>query len=66
MKVFFGTAIIQKSRRIALDPSLLENLELGEGDRVRVYLETDTQSLVIEKDAAKEVQRKAPRRGRNS
>lgn len=52
MKVFFGTSVIQKSRRVALDPNLLQNLGLSEGDRVQVFLDTDTQSLIIKKDGS--------------
>ena len=50
MKVSFGTSVIQKGRRIALDPNLLKNLELGEGDRVQIFLDTDTNSVVVEKE----------------
>lgn len=51
-KVSFGTSIIQKSRRVALDPNLLHTLELNEGDKVRVELDIDTATILIRKDAA--------------
>jgi hypothetical protein len=51
-KVSFGTSIIQKSRRVALDPNLLHTLELKEGDKVRVELDIDTATILIRKDAA--------------
>jgi hypothetical protein len=51
-KVSFGTSIIQKSRRVALDPNLLDTLALKEGDRVRVELDTDTKTILIRKAIA--------------
>lgn len=52
MKVSFGPAIIQKLRRIAIDPNLLANMGLSEGDRVHLFLDTETQSIIIEKDSS--------------
>jgi len=48
-RVSFGTTTVQKNRRIALDPNLLDNLELSEGDEVKLFLDTDTHAIVIEK-----------------
>ena len=50
-KVSFGTSIIQKSRRVALDPNLLHTLELKEGDKVRIELDIDTATILIRKAA---------------
>ncbi len=52
MKVSFGTTTVQKNRRIAVDPNLLENLGLSEGDAVRLFLDTDTKAIVIQKEAS--------------
>jgi hypothetical protein len=51
-KVSFGTSTIQKLRRVALDPNLLETLELQEGDTVRVVLDVDSATILIRKAAA--------------
>jgi formylmethanofuran dehydrogenase subunit D len=53
-KVSFGTSIIQKSRRVALDPNLLHTLELKEGDKVRVELDINTATILIRKAATAE------------
>src|SRR5437879_1546372 len=50
--VSFGTSIIQKSRRVALDPNLLDTLELKEGDKVRIELDIDTATILIRKAVA--------------
>ena len=49
MKVSFGTTTVQKNRRIAIDPNLLENVGLAEGDQVRLFFDTETQAIVIER-----------------
>lgn len=59
-KVSFGTSIIQKSRRVALDPNLLDTLELKEGDKVRVELDIDTATIMIRRAGAA-----SSRRGRS-
>lgn len=41
-EVSFGTATIQKLRRVALDPNLLRTLGLHEGDLLEVALLVDT------------------------
>jgi formylmethanofuran dehydrogenase subunit D len=51
-KVSFGTSIIQKSRRVALDPNLLDTLALKEGDKVRVELDIDTETILIRRALA--------------
>lgn len=48
MKVSFGTQLIQKGRRIAVGQDALENLGLKIGDTVKIFLDTDSLSLVIE------------------
>lgn len=54
MKVSFGTIKVQKNRRIALDPNLLTNMGLAEGDDVLLYLDTEKKAIVIERaDAGK-------------
>lgn len=52
MKVSFGTTIVQKNRRIAIDPNLLENMGLAEGDAIRLFFDTDINAIVIEKSGA--------------
>lgn len=53
-KVSFGTARIQKLRRVALDQNLLDTLGLGIGDVVRVELDTENGVVLISRapDAA--------------
>lgn len=51
-KVSFGTSIIQKSRRVALDPNLLDTLELKEGDKVRIELDIGSETILIRKAVA--------------
>lgn len=46
-KVFFGTTRIQKLRRVALDPNLLETLGLAIGDLVRIELDTENEAVTI-------------------
>lgn len=46
-KVSFGTARIQKLRRVALDQNLLETLGLGIGDLVRIELDTEHETVLI-------------------
>ena len=48
-KVLFGTTLIQRQRRVALDPNLLENLGLAIGDEVAIFLDTEARSICIEK-----------------
>jgi hypothetical protein len=52
--VSFGTSTIQKLRRIALDPNLLNTLELTEGDTVRIDLDVANAAILIRKTAALE------------
>lgn len=42
---------IQKSRRVALDPNLLDTLKLKEGDKVQVELDIDSATILIRKAA---------------
>ena len=46
-KVSYGTIKIQKMRRIALDPNLLETLGLEVGDSVRIELDVEREAIVI-------------------
>ena len=48
-KVHFGTTLIQRQRRVALDPNLLENLGLAIGDEVSISLDVESRSICIEK-----------------
>lgn len=50
-KVLYGTLKIQKLRRIALDPNLLDTLGLQEGDSVKVELDVGTSTILIRKSA---------------
>lgn len=50
-KVLYGTLKIQKLRRIALDPNLLDTLGLQEGDSVKVELDVGTSTILIRKNA---------------
>lgn len=49
MKVSFGTTTVQKNRRVAIDPNLLENVGLEEGDEVHLFFDTNISAIVIEK-----------------
>lgn len=62
--VAFGTSMIQKARRIALDPNLLTTLQLQEGDIVRIDLDVDSATILIRKDAAPDKPKAGPRRAR--
>jgi len=67
LRVFFGVTKIQKLRRIALDPNLLETLKLKEGDAVRVELDVAAAAIVIRKAGPAEVSVTAlPSRGTNA
>lgn len=46
-KVSYGTTRIQKLRRVALDPNLLETLGLAIGDLVRIELDTENEAVTI-------------------
>lgn len=48
-EVSFGTATIQKLRRITLDQNLLRTLQLEEGDCVDVVLLTNTGEICLRK-----------------
>ena len=45
--IFQRNVIIQKLNRVALNPQLLENLGLKEGDSVKIYLDTAREEIVI-------------------
>lgn len=46
-KVSYGTARIQKLRRVSLDQNLLETLGLGVGDLVRIELDIERETVLI-------------------
>jgi antitoxin component of MazEF toxin-antitoxin module len=48
-RVLFGTTLIQRQRRVALDPNLLKNLGLEIGDEVAISLDIETKTICIEK-----------------
>lgn len=48
-RVSFGTAPIQKGKRIKLNDSLLENLNIAEGDVVELLLDTAKEEIVVRK-----------------
>ena len=48
-EVSFGTATIQRMRRVALDPNLLRTLGLSEGDSVEVVLLVDSSEILLRK-----------------
>ena len=48
-EVQFGTARIQKLRRVALDQNLLTTLGLAEGDQLEVALITETGEIRLRK-----------------
>lgn len=59
-EVSFGTAKIQKLRRVALDQNLLRTLELDEGDELEVVLLLNTGEIRLRKASGKP---RARRRG---
>jgi hypothetical protein len=48
--VSYGTSRIQKLRRVALDPNLLNTLGMREGDVVRIDLDVDTATILIKRE----------------
>jgi hypothetical protein len=48
-EVSFGTATIQKLRRVTLDPNLLRTLGLAEGDLLEVALLVETGEIRLRK-----------------
>ena len=48
-KVSFGKTSIQKGRRIILDDSLLQNLNIQEGDPVELFLDIKEEAILIKK-----------------
>jgi len=48
--VSYGTSRIQKLRRVALDPNLLNTLGMQEGDVVRIDLDVDTATILIKQE----------------
>lgn len=45
--VFQRNVIIQQLNRVALNPQLLENLGLKEGDKVKIFLDTEKEEIII-------------------
>ena len=48
-KVSFGITSVQKGRRIILDDSLLQNLDIKEGDPVEIFLDIREEAILIRK-----------------
>ena len=48
-RVSFGSRTIQKLKRVSLNHSLLDNLNVSEGDTVDLYFDTDEIAVVIKK-----------------
>ena len=46
-EVSFGTVIVQRARRIALDANLLRTLGIAEGDSVEVVLLVDSSEIIL-------------------
>jgi len=59
-KVSFGTARIQKLRRVALDSNLLNTLGLVEGDDVEVELDVTTETILIRKTSTSKAEKSDP------
>jgi len=62
-EVYFGTAKIQKLRRIALDQNLLSNLNLKEGDCLEVVLHLDTGEIRLRKCVENKPREDSQRKG---
>jgi bifunctional DNA-binding transcriptional regulator/antitoxin component of YhaV-PrlF toxin-antitoxin module len=62
-RVLFGTARIQKLRRIALDQNLLTTLGLKEGDVVAIELDVKSRTIMIRRAEATTATRKIETRG---
>ncbi len=50
-RVSFGVSRIQALRRVTLDENLLRNLNLAEGDAVEVFLDAESEEIVLTKVA---------------
>jgi len=48
-RVSFGTKSIQKLKRVSLNHSLLDNLDVREGDTVDLYFDTEEKAIIIKK-----------------
>lgn len=48
--IFQRNVVIQKLNRVALNPQLLENLKLKEGDSVKIYLDTEKEEIIIRRE----------------
>ena len=48
-RVSFGTKSIQKMKRVSLNHSLLDNLNVSEGDAVDLYFDTEEKAIIIKK-----------------
>ncbi|MEK6891122.1 MAG: hypothetical protein AABX03_03200 [Nanoarchaeota archaeon] len=52
-RVKFGNSKVQQLNRVALPVSLLENLNLGIGDGVELYLDVENNEIIIKKEKGK-------------
>lgn len=57
--------MIQKLRRVTLDPNLLTTLGLREGDTVKIELDVDRATILIRKDPLSTPQKGESRRRAN-
>jgi len=48
-RVSFGTTPVQKGKRVKLSDDLLENLNIVEGDVVKVLLDASKQEIILKK-----------------
>lgn len=54
-EVSFGTATIQRMRRVALDANMLRTLGLAEGDSLEVVLLVDSSEILLRKSAPRSI-----------
>lgn len=48
--VFQRNVVIQSLNRVVLNPQLLENLGLKIGDKVKIFLDTHKEEIIIRKE----------------
>jgi len=48
--VFQRNVLIQTLNRVALNPQLLENLRLKVGDKVKIFLDTEKEEIIIRRE----------------
>lgn len=60
---FFSTTEISNERRISLSPALMRNLNLSAGDSLDVYVDNQTEEIVITRATEKPGRKKRTRAG---